>query len=93
MCEVVHVFGEHRTDRMDALMSIETLSHEACQRALSRHFISQRDWVFDDDMHDRMQLHVWVWEANACALVILLREEDTRGGRPNSDRSISGKSA
>jgi hypothetical protein len=42
---------------------------------LSRHFISQRDLVFDDDMHDRMQLHVR--EANACALVMLLREEDT----------------
>ena len=22
MCEVVHVLGEHRTDRMDALMSV-----------------------------------------------------------------------
>jgi hypothetical protein len=58
----MHEFGEHRSDGMDGLMSIEALCHEALYGALHRHFVSECDLVLDNDMKNRVQF--FIREAN-----------------------------
>ena len=68
----MHELGEHRSDGMDGLMSIEALSHEASYGALHRHFISERDLVLDNDVKHRVQL--FIREPNTRTSVIVLRK-------------------
>ena len=68
----MHELGEHRSDGMDGLMSIEALSHEALYGALHRHFVSESDLVLDNDMKNRVQF--FIREANTRTSVIVLRK-------------------
>jgi hypothetical protein len=68
----MHEFGEHRSDGMDGLMSIEVLCHEALYGALHRHFVSECDLVLDNDMKNRVQF--FIREANTRTSVIVLRK-------------------
>jgi hypothetical protein len=68
----MHELGEHRSDGMDGLMSIEALGHEALYGALHRNFVSEGDLVLDHDMKHRVQL--FVREANRRTSVKVLRK-------------------
>ena len=68
----MHELGEHRSDGMDGLMSIEALCHEALYGALHRHFVSECDLVLDNDMKNRVQF--FIREANTRTSVIVLRK-------------------
>ena len=71
----MHELGEHRSDGLDGLMSIETLCHEALYGALHRHFVSECDLVLDNDMKNRVQF--FIREANTRTSVIVLRKVNT----------------
>jgi hypothetical protein len=68
----MHELGEHRSDGMDGLMSIEALGHEALYGALHRYFVSERDLVLDNDMKHRVQL--FIRKANTRMSVIVLHK-------------------
>jgi hypothetical protein len=68
----MHELGEHRSDGMDGLMSIEALGHEALYGALHRYFVSERDLVLDHDMKHGVQL--FIRKANTRTSVIVLHK-------------------
>jgi hypothetical protein len=68
----MHELGEYRSDSMDGLMPIETLSHEALYGALHGHFVTECDLVLDNDMKNRVQF--FIREANTGTSVIVLRK-------------------
>jgi hypothetical protein len=56
-------------------MSVEAVRHEVAQLALDRHLVSERNLIFDDGVHGRMQCGVR--ELDACAPMIVLDEVDS----------------
>jgi hypothetical protein len=64
--------GEHRTNAMNGLMSIEALSHEALCGALHRYSVAESDLVLDHDVQHGVQL--FIREPNTRPTMIIQRK-------------------